>query len=98
MISSTSGAGLSNGCAGTCTSSTRPCRCRSVRSTGPSGSTGVGRKLARREQTTQVRIARDLVGRCRSLTRTITELDRELQSTDAEARAEAARSCPAAAP
>ena len=40
----------------------------------------VGRKLARLEQTTQVRIARDLLGRCRSLTRAISELDRELQA------------------
>jgi transposase len=38
----------------------------------------VARKLARRQQTLQVRIARDLVGRCRSLTRTILELEREL--------------------
>ena len=40
----------------------------------------VGRKLARLEQTTQVRIARDLLSRCRSLTRSITELDRDLQA------------------
>jgi transposase len=40
----------------------------------------VGRKLARSTQTTQVRIARDLLGRCRSLTRAIGELDRELQA------------------
>jgi len=40
----------------------------------------VGRKLARLEQTTQTRIARDLLGRCRSLTRTIGELDHELQT------------------
>jgi transposase len=38
----------------------------------------VGRWLARREQTVQVRIARDLVGRCRSLGRAIGELEREL--------------------
>jgi transposase len=37
----------------------------------------VARKLARRQQTLQMRIARDLVGRCRSLTRTILELERE---------------------
>jgi transposase len=36
------------------------------------------RQLTRREQTTQVRIARDLLGRCRSLTRSILKLDREL--------------------
>src|SRR5438093_2995576 len=39
----------------------------------------VGRWLARREQAVQVRIARELVTRCRSLTRTILELDRELE-------------------
>src|SRR6266480_253676 len=40
----------------------------------------LARRLARREQTTQVRIARDLVGRCRTLTRSIGELDRELHA------------------
>jgi transposase len=40
----------------------------------------VGRRLARLEQTAQVRIARELVGRCRSLTRTILKLDSELQA------------------
>ena len=39
----------------------------------------VARRLGRAEQTVQVRIARELVSRCRSLTRTILELDRELQ-------------------
>lgn len=39
----------------------------------------LGRRLARLEQTAQVRIARELVGRCRNLTRTILDLDRELQ-------------------
>jgi transposase len=38
----------------------------------------LARQLARREQTTQVRIARDLLGRCRALTRSIIELEREL--------------------
>jgi transposase len=38
------------------------------------------RKLARREHTTQVHIARELLGRCRALTRSIGELDRELQA------------------
>jgi transposase len=38
------------------------------------------RQLARREQTTQVRIARDLLGGCRELTRSISELDQELQA------------------
>lgn len=40
----------------------------------------VARRLRRAEQTVQVRIARELVSRCRSLTRTILALDRELQS------------------
>src|SRR6266540_7290596 len=35
--------------------------------------------LARREQDVQVRVARELVARCRSLTRTIAELERELE-------------------
>jgi len=39
----------------------------------------LSRQLARREQTTQVRIARDLIARCRSLNRSIVELERELQ-------------------
>jgi transposase len=38
----------------------------------------LARQLARREQTMQVRIARELVGRCRTLTRAILDLDREL--------------------
>jgi len=38
----------------------------------------LSRTLARREQTVQLRIARELVGRCRALTRTIFALDREL--------------------
>ena len=44
----------------------------------------VGRRLARLEQTAQVRIARELLGRCRSLTRTIGDLDRELQRAAAQ--------------
>jgi transposase len=40
----------------------------------------LGRRLARREQTTQVRIARDLLGRCRNLTRSVLELERELHA------------------
>jgi transposase len=39
----------------------------------------LARRLARHEQTVLVRIARELVGRCRSLTRTILELERELE-------------------
>src|SRR6266516_2371768 len=44
----------------------------------------VGRWLARREQDVQVRVARELVTRCRSLTRTIAELARELEQRTAE--------------
>ena len=40
----------------------------------------VARRLSRADKTVQVRIARELVGRCRSLTRTILGLDRELQA------------------
>jgi transposase len=39
----------------------------------------LNRQLARRERTTQARIARELIGRCRSLNRSIAELERELQ-------------------
>jgi transposase len=39
----------------------------------------LSRTLSRREQTVQLQIARELVGRCRSLTRTILALDRELE-------------------
>src|SRR5918994_5846195 len=44
----------------------------------------LGRRLARHDQSVQVRIALDLVGRCRSLTRTILELERELQQRTSE--------------
>jgi transposase len=44
----------------------------------------LGRRLSRFEQTAQVRIARELVGRCRGLTRTIRELERELQAAAAQ--------------
>ena len=40
----------------------------------------LARRLARSEQTVLVGIARELLGRCRSLTRTILALDRELQA------------------
>jgi transposase len=40
----------------------------------------VARRLRRGEQTVQVRIARELVGRCRNLTRTVLALDRELNT------------------
>src|SRR5262249_42567470 len=44
----------------------------------------VGRWLARREHEVQARIARDLVLRCRSLTRAVLELDRELEQRTAQ--------------
>jgi transposase len=43
----------------------------------------LGRLLSRRQQTTQIRIARELLGRCRSLSRSIGELDRELHAQTA---------------
>src|SRR5262245_9905988 len=43
----------------------------------------VSRWLARRDQEMQVRLARELVARCRSLNRTITELDQELEQRPA---------------
>jgi transposase len=44
----------------------------------------VGRWLARREQGMQVRLARELVARCRSLNREIAQLDLELEQRTAE--------------
>jgi len=44
----------------------------------------LARWLARREQDVQVQLARELVGRCRSLTRTILALDRELAERAAQ--------------
>jgi transposase len=44
----------------------------------------LARRLARGEQTVLVRIARELLGRCRSLTRTILELERELEQRTVE--------------
>jgi transposase len=44
----------------------------------------VSRWLARCEQDVQARIARELVNRCRSLTRTIADLDRELEQRIAQ--------------
>jgi transposase len=43
----------------------------------------LGRQLGRREPTMQVRIARELLGRCRGLTRSIGALDRELHAQTA---------------
>ena len=49
----------------------------------PSHLERVSRWLARRDQELQVRLARELVTRCRSLTRAIVELDRELEQRTA---------------
>ena len=51
----------------------------------------VGRWLSRRPRGVQVRLARDLVSRCRSLTRMIVELDRELETLERTDRASAAQ-------
>jgi len=51
----------------------------------------VSRWLSRQEQELQVRLARELVARCRSFNRIIVELDRELEQRTAEARAGATR-------
>ena len=40
----------------------------------------LGRRFARGEQTVQTMIARELVGRCRTLTRTIREIERDLET------------------
>jgi transposase len=50
----------------------------------PSHRERVSRWLARREQELQVRLARELVVRCRSLNRAIDELDRELEQRTRE--------------
>jgi transposase len=51
----------------------------------------LSRQLSRRQQTTQTRIAREPLGRCRSLGRSIAELERELHAQTDGARATAAR-------
>jgi len=57
----------------------------------------VARRLARAEQTVQIRIARELVSRCRNLTRTILELDPSSTRGSSRPRPRCSR-CPAAAP
>jgi hypothetical protein len=52
----------------------------------------VARRLSRANRTVQVRIARELVGRCRSLTRSILALDRELQARPSGAHRGCSRS------
>ena len=47
----------------------------------------VARRLRRSEKTVQIRIAREFAGRCRSLSRSILALDRQLQRTRARAAA-----------
>ena len=93
--SSASGRGSRIGCAGTCTSSTRA---------GAPGRLPRPACLARSarppprppEQTVQVRIAGELVCRCRELTRRVDELERELPRSR-DARRLSCLSCPAAA-
>ena len=57
----------------------------------------LGRRFARGEQTTQTTIARELVGRCRALTRTIRETEREL-ATRTTAIAPGLRALPGCGP
>ena len=59
--------------------------------TGPRWQERVASRLARAEQTTRVRIARDELRRVRELTRAINELERELAPLARRARAAAAR-------
>ena len=58
----------------------------------------VSRWLARQEQELQVRLARELVARCRSLTRAIAELDQRARTADRSRPRRRCSSCPAAAP
>src|SRR5437763_17152957 len=84
MISSTSGADYSSGCVGICISSD-PTFAVPLRMLGRSSHLErVSRWLARQEQELQVRLARELVARIRLLTRTITELDHELEQRTAQ--------------
>jgi transposase len=41
---------------------------------------GLGRRLARSQQTAQVQVARELVGHCRELTRQADRLEREIET------------------
>ena len=68
---------ISGGCAGICTTSTPTSRRRCAAL--PNAQPGAPRRqLARREQTAQVRICRELVRRIRELAKRVIELDREL--------------------
>ena len=69
---------INSGCAGICTTSGPSSRSRPARSTPPSGSGRVSRRLARAEQTTRVRIARELVRQITASTKRIRELEAEL--------------------
>lgn len=77
-----SGGARSSGCAGICTLSTYAVPLRKL--SRPSQLERVRRWLARRPKEMQVRLARDLVSRCRVLNREIAELDRELEERVAE--------------
>ena len=69
---------ISSGCAGICTTSGPSSRSRPARWTPPSGSGRPRRRLARAEQTTRVRIARELVRQITARTSRIRELEAEL--------------------
>ena len=70
----------SNGCAGTCTSSTRHCRCRWVRSTGASGSSGSPASSPGASRRPRCGSPATCSAAAAALTRSIAELDRELQA------------------
>ncbi len=74
----------SSACAGTCTPLARASTSRPVASIASSGSIGSPRKLARAEQTTRVRIARELVRAIRERTRRASGLERELATLVAD--------------
>ena len=98
MISSTSGGEPSSGCAGTCTSSTRPsscrCGCSTVRPTWSASAAGwpaVSRRCRCGSHASSSAAA------ARS-TRAIAELDQELEQRTASRSRRRCSSCPAAAP
>ena len=77
-ISSRRARAISAGCAGICTSSTPTWRRRCAAWPRPRNLDRLARQLARREQTAQVRICRELIRRIRELAKRVAELDREL--------------------
>ena len=71
--------GSRTACAGTCTTSILSSRPSSARSSRLVTLRALARRLARAQQSTEVRIARELVARCAELTRRANELQRELR-------------------